>query len=85
MIGLTWLLICDGFSTYITYELVKFCEDKKIIIFFLPPKTSHVLQLLDMDVFHVYKHWHSKMIMDATSTGCGKFTKVEFLYALMTI
>jgi hypothetical protein len=36
-------------------------------------------------VFHAYKHWHSEAIEDATQTGCGKFTKVEFLSALFEI
>jgi hypothetical protein len=84
-VGTHRLLLCDGYGSHLTYELVKFCEEKDIILFFLPPKTSHYLQPLDVGVFHAYKHWHSEAIADATATGCGKFTKVEFLYALSTI
>jgi hypothetical protein len=68
-----------------TYEFVRFCEDHKIIVFFLIPHTSHILQPLDVGVFQAYKHWHSEAIADATQTGGGKFTKVEFLHALDTI
>lgn len=84
-VGSYRLLLCDGFSSHMTHELVKFCEEKKIILFFLPPKTSHILQPLDVGIFHAYKHWHSEAVADATATGCGKFTKVEFLHALTSI
>jgi hypothetical protein len=79
------LLICDGFGSHMTYEFVRFCEDNQIIVFFLIPHTSHILQPLDVGVFHAYKHWHSEAIANATQTGGGKFTKIEFLYALDTI
>jgi hypothetical protein len=36
-------------------------------------------------VFNVFKHWHSEAIADATPSGYGKFTKIEFLYALSEI
>lgn len=68
-----------------TYEFIDFCEKNNILLYFLPPHTSHILQPLDVGVFHAYKHWHSEAIEDATQTGCGKFTKVEFLSALFEI
>jgi hypothetical protein len=79
------LLLCDGYGSHMTYEFVRFCEDNKIIVFFLIPHTSHILQPLDVGVFQAYKHWHSEAIANATQTGGGKFTKVEFLHALDTI
>ena len=79
------LLICDGYGSHLTHEFVEFCEKTNIITFFLPPHTSHFLQPLDVGVFHAYKHWHSEAVADATYSGCGKFTKVEFLHALGAI
>ena len=79
------LLLCDGYGSHLTYEFVRFCEDKKIIPFFLLPHTSHILQPLDVGVFQAYKYWHSEAIANATQTGIGKFTKIEFLHALDTI
>jgi hypothetical protein len=54
-------------------------------MFFLPSHTSHYLQPLDVGVFHAYKHWHVETVADSTYTGGGKFTKVEFLAALVGI
>jgi hypothetical protein len=83
--GVYRLLLCDGYGSHITYEFIKFCEQNCIIIFFLIPHTSHILQPLDVAVFNVFKHWHSEAIADATQSGCGKFTKIEFLHALSEI
>jgi hypothetical protein len=79
------LLICDNFGSHLTYEFIQFCEKNRIIPFFLPSHTSHLLQPLDVGVFNVYKHWHAEAIEAVTMTGCQKLTKDEFLYALATI
>ena len=79
------LLLCDGYGSHLTFEFVSFCEKNNIIIFFLWPHTSHILQPLDVGVFYTYKHWHSEAVADATYSGIGKFTKVEFLHALSSI
>ncbi|KAJ5543881.1 hypothetical protein N7513_003454 [Penicillium frequentans] len=65
--------------------MVKFCEENGILLFFLPPHTSHLLQPLDVGVFNVYKHYHSEAIESATLTGCSKFTKQDFLAAINSI
>ncbi|KAJ5085621.1 hypothetical protein N7532_010392 [Penicillium argentinense] len=70
------MLICDGFGSHLTYEMVKYCEDKKILLFFLPPHTSHLLQPLDLV---------SSAIESATATGCTRFSKIDFLAAISSI
>jgi hypothetical protein len=50
----------------------------------LIPHISHILQPLDVAVFNVFQG-HSEAIGDATESGCGKFTKIEFLHALSEI
>ena len=79
------MLLCDGFGSHLTFEFVKFCEDQKILLFFLPSHCSHILQPLDVGVFSVYKHYHSEAVEDATATGCTKFSKVDFLAAISSI
>jgi hypothetical protein len=79
------MLLCDGYGSHLTYEFIQFCEKQRIVLFFIPPHSSHLLQPLDVGVFHVYKHWHSEMIEDMTITGCTKFTKDDFLAAITSI
>ncbi|KAL4978917.1 hypothetical protein BDW66DRAFT_129017 [Aspergillus desertorum] len=31
------------------------------------------------------KHWHSEAVLDATYSGCSRFTKIEFLHAPSSI
>lgn len=79
------MLLCDQFGSHLTYEFVKYCEDHKIILFFLPPHSSHLLQPLDVGVFSAYKHWHSEWVYDATVSGYEKITKDDFLGAIAQI
>ena len=76
------MLFCDRFGSHLTLEFLEYCQQHSILPFFLPPHTSHILQPLDVGVFSVYKHWHSAAVEDASVSGCQKFTKDEFLYAL---
>ncbi|KAG2000818.1 hypothetical protein GB937_010800 [Aspergillus fischeri] len=56
MVGLKRLLLCNGYGSHMTYKVIEFCEKHNIILYFLPPHTSHLLQLLDVSIFHAYKH-----------------------------
>jgi hypothetical protein len=40
------------------------------------PHTSHLLQPLDVGVFHAYKNWHSEAVANASHIGGGKFIKI---------
>jgi DDE superfamily endonuclease len=84
-VGAHRILLCDGYGSHITREVLEFCEKKLIHMFCLPPHTSHILQPLDVVLFQQYKHFHGKAIDYATRTGCGDFSKVEFLAAIDSI
>jgi len=45
------VLICDGFGTYETLEILEFCFEINIILCRLPSHTSHKLQPCDVGVF----------------------------------
>lgn len=84
-LGVYRLLICDRYGSHMTYEFSKFCDDHRIIVAFLPPHTSHLLQPLDVGVFSVYKHWHSEAVEAATAIGVNKRTKDDFLAGIQDI
>jgi len=84
-VGAHRILLCDGYSSHITREILEFCEKKLIHMFCLPPHTSHILQPLDVVLFQPYKHYHAKAIDYASRTGCGDFNKLEFLAAIGSI
>jgi len=84
-VGITWLLLLDGFGSHCTKEFIDFCDAHKIVAFCLPPHTSHLLLPSDVVVFQPYKHYHSEAVEAATRTGCGDFDKVEFLDKIHSI
>jgi DDE superfamily endonuclease len=45
------VLICDGFGTHETLEILEFCFENNILLCRLPSHTSHVLQPCDISVF----------------------------------
>lgn len=83
--GLYRLLICDGFDSHCTKEFIEFCDSHRIILYCLPPHTSHFLQPLDVNVFQPYKHWHAEAVDEAARTGCIDFNKTEFLHCFTRI
>jgi hypothetical protein len=54
-------LLLDSFGSHCTLDFVQFCEDHKILLFCLPPHTTHFLQPLDVLLFSAYKqaHWNA--------------------------
>jgi DDE superfamily endonuclease len=45
------VLICDGFGTHKTLEILEFCLENNILLSRLPSHTSHKLHLCDVGVF----------------------------------
>ena len=70
------LLLIDGHKSHITLEAVDICRDSDIILFCLPPHTTHALQPLDVSVFKSLKDQYSKAIR-AVSFTKKKFYRVK--------
>ena len=49
------LILYDGSSTHISVELIEWSLSKKIVLFVLPPHSSHLLQPLDVGCFSPLK------------------------------
>src|ERR1700723_1894418 len=84
-VGVYRLLLLDGHGSHLTKEFAEYCDENRIILFAIPPHTSHFLQPLDIVLFQPFKHNHRKAVEMATQTGCTDFNKVEFLYHLKSI
>jgi hypothetical protein len=80
-IGAFRLLILDGFNSHNEYDFISYSTEHRIILFTLPPHTTHFLQPLDVVCFQPLKHYHAEAIDKAVHTGDTEFTKVEFLAA----
>ena len=73
------LLLTDGHKSHLTLEVVDTCRENDIILFCLPPHTTHALQPLDVAVFKSLKDNFSKAVR-ALSFSKKNFvvTKREF-------
>nr|POF13587.1 hypothetical protein CFP56_02610 [Quercus suber] len=81
----TRLLICDNYGSHCFFEFLRYAKEHDIVVFGLPPHTSHFLQLLDVVLFQPYKHYHRRAVNKATRTGCQNFNLVEFFSAIESI
>jgi hypothetical protein len=62
------LLLCDGYDNHISAQFVRFCIDNKIVLFLLPPHSSHLLQPLDVGVFGPVKAVMSLLLNKLNAT-----------------
>lgn len=66
-------LLVDGHKSHLTIDLIDLCRENEIILFCLPPHTTHALQPLDVSVFKALKaHF-------ARSLRAFCFTKKNFM------
>ena len=49
------VLLIDGHLSHVDYNMSLFCKQNEILLFRLPPHTSHVLQPADRGFFNVFK------------------------------
>ena len=54
------LLIVDGHKSHITLDLVDLARENDVVLFCLPPHTTHALQPLDVSVFKSLKNHFTK-------------------------
>ena len=77
--GVRRLLILDGYGSHHTIEFIKYADERNIILFALPPHSTHFLQPLDVCVFQPMKHYHALALDQIVREGCTNITKLEFL------
>ncbi len=56
------LLICDGHKCHVAPGIKAFCIENNIILFVMPPDTSHMLQPLDVSCFSSLKKNYNKEV-----------------------
>ena len=49
------ILFIDGHKSHMTMELIQFCNENRIILYALPPNTTHIMQPADVSVFKPLK------------------------------
>src|SRR5436190_15814504 len=63
------LLLCDGHDSHISAKFILDCIENNIILFLLPPHSSHLLQPLDVGIFGPLKTILSSYLTRILRTG----------------
>ena len=56
------LLLIDGHKSHINIDVIDLCRSNNVILYCLPPHTTHALQPLDVAVFKPLKDYYSKAV-----------------------
>ena len=72
-------LLVDGHSSHIDLETSKFCEANDILLYCLPPHSSHITQPLDVGFFSSLKHsWQIAVSEFQSGNGGVSVNKQSF-------
>jgi hypothetical protein len=74
------VLICDGFGTHETLEVLEFCLSNNIILCRLPSHTSHKLQPCDVSTFSPLKTAYREQVERLERGGVNTVGKEHFTY-----
>lgn len=58
------ILFIDGHKSHLTLHLSKWCDENDIILYALPPNTTHIMQPADVSVFKPLKTQWKKTVRD---------------------
>lgn len=72
------LLIIDGFSGHGAFEFREYMIKFNILVAFLPPHSTHILQPMDVGVFQFLKDAHQKKLREALRKGDLTFGRRAF-------
>ena len=56
------VLFVDGHSTHSTLQVSEFCEQNDLILYLLPPNTTHILQPANVGPFRPLKHYWAQEV-----------------------
>lgn len=74
--GRPLLLLLDGHSTHYQPEVVRLAASKGVIMFALPPHTTHVAQPLDVTCFHSLKTYWDRECNNYMAANPGKVVTI---------
>ena len=75
------LLICDGHDSHISGSFIAHCLLNKILLFILPPHTSHLLQPLDVAIFGPLKKRLTAALEHLNAAQLVRIQKHEWMQA----
>lgn len=85
-IKLPVIVFIDGHTSHLTYALSDFCSKNGIILVALFPNATHIIQPMDVGLFHVLKdHWRDRINLFRMKENGRKIKREEFCGLLKDI
>ncbi len=78
-VGSKRLLVLDNHGSHTTPQFRTFCKDNSIILLWMPPHSSHMLQPMDVGCFGPLKTAFSKQNQDLVRSHVFHITKEDFI------
>lgn len=79
------LLLLDNHGSHCTVEFFQRCVAANVILFLLPPHSTHYCQPLDVGIFQICKHFHQVDILRRVNYGAVDYNTLDFLNGLRYI
>ena len=76
------VLLVDGHSTHIDIETSSFCQENGILLYCLPPHSSHITQPLDVGFYGPFKQSWKKAVAEFNIQNFGKSVTKETFAAV---
>jgi DDE superfamily endonuclease/helix-turn-helix, Psq domain len=80
-VGQKRLLVLDGHESHQSIEFDLYCKEKDIILLYMPPHSSHLLQPLDVGCFSSLKKAYGQEIEKKMRAGTSHISKEDFFPA----
>ncbi|KAL8366626.1 hypothetical protein RB595_010475 [Gaeumannomyces hyphopodioides] len=76
------LLLIDNHGSHLTLPFWEKCQAEKIVVFPLPPHTTHKLQPFDVGIFSTFKAAHQRDLAQQIEQGAVDYDREEFFDGL---
>ncbi|KAK1916431.1 hypothetical protein P3342_004250 [Pyrenophora teres f. teres] len=80
-VGVYRLLILDGHESHLNQDFKDYCLERKILTLCMPPRSSHILQPLDVVCFSPLKRKYSQRVRDLARRRVFYINKESFIPA----
>jgi hypothetical protein len=75
------LLILNEYESHLTYEFWKYAKVKNIFLIRLSSHSAHLTQSLNVKMFQLFKHYHTKAMNTIVRMKNANFNRLNFLTA----
>ena len=77
------ILFVDGHKTHMSMQVTTLCEDNGIILYLLPPNTTHILQPADVGPFKPLKAYWRQEIIKFQKENCNSVVRRKHVALLL--